>query len=370
MHLEPVGTVRSPRREAVDDDWGSVVSSIILERHLSEDALSGIEDFSHLEVVFLFDRVDESRIVTDARHPRENPAWPEVGIFAQRGRVRPNRLGVSVCRLVERQGRSLVVRGLDAIDGTPVLDIKPYMAEFGPRGRLRQPAWSHELMANYFERDRLIEGASGGAAVRASYDAVAEDYDREFGAELGSKALDRWLLGAVAEVATGTIVDLGAGAGQVAAHLASARLPVVALDLAPTMAQVAARKGVASAAGDMTSLPLASRSVGAVVCLYAVIHLSRPERLAAYREMARVLRPGGCALVAFHVGDRGNEAGTTRIVERWWDRPVEIPFRFLDPGAETRDLEACGLPLVARLDRQPVPDEHSSSRSYVVAQRR
>ena len=85
-----------------------------------------------------------------SRRPRGNPDWPDVGIFAQRAKDRPNRLGLCTCELVEVRGDTLEVRALDAIEGTPVLDIKPYMAEFAPRGPVRQPAWSHELMAGYF----------------------------------------------------------------------------------------------------------------------------------------------------------------------------------------------------------------------------
>jgi tRNA (Thr-GGU) A37 N-methylase len=86
-----------------------------------------------------------------ARHPRGNTAWSKVGIFAQRGKGRPNRLGVTIVEIVGREGRVLTVTGLDAIDGTPVLDIKPVMTEFLPRTPVRQPGWSHELMRNYWE---------------------------------------------------------------------------------------------------------------------------------------------------------------------------------------------------------------------------
>ena len=88
-----------------------------------------------------------------ARHPRNRRDWPLVGIFAQRGKNRPNRLGLTTCRIVAVDGLSVEVEGLDAIDGTPVLDIKPVMAEFLPRGAIRQPAWSRKLMAGYWEKD-------------------------------------------------------------------------------------------------------------------------------------------------------------------------------------------------------------------------
>ena len=150
MQVTPIGRVSSPRREAIDDDWGDIVSTITLDDRFGRAALRGLEDFSHLEVVYVFDQVSEQELHTGARHPRGNPDWPEVGIFAQRGKARPNRLGVSRCDLLSVEGLVVTVRALDAIDGTPVLDIKPYMREFGPRGQVRQPDWSTELMAGYW----------------------------------------------------------------------------------------------------------------------------------------------------------------------------------------------------------------------------
>jgi tRNA-Thr(GGU) m(6)t(6)A37 methyltransferase TsaA len=148
--VEPIGTVSSPRTQPVDDDWDDVAATITLADRFGPEALQGLEEFSHVEVVFVFDRVDPDRVQTASRHPRGNPAWPRVGIFAQRGSGRPNRIGVTVCRLLAVEGRSLTVQALDAIDGTPVLDVKPYLAEFAPRGEVRQPAWSQELMAAYW----------------------------------------------------------------------------------------------------------------------------------------------------------------------------------------------------------------------------
>jgi tRNA-Thr(GGU) m(6)t(6)A37 methyltransferase TsaA len=149
--VTPIGWVRSSRSEPIDDDWDTVQSEIVLdEERFGKESLAGLETFSHVEVVYLFDRVDEARIELAARHPRGNPDWPEVGIFAQRAKLRPNRLGVTACRLLEIDGLTVRVEGLDAIDGTPVLDIKPVMTEFLPRGEITQPAWSHELMATYW----------------------------------------------------------------------------------------------------------------------------------------------------------------------------------------------------------------------------
>jgi len=148
--VSAIGTVTSSRSEAFDDDWGDVIATIALAPPLDERSVAGLDQFSHVEVVFLFDRVDPAGVRVHARHPRGNPDWPEVGILAQRAKDRPNRIGLCTCELVAVEGATIVVRGLDAIDGTPVLDVKPYMREFAPRGEVRQPAWSHELMRGYW----------------------------------------------------------------------------------------------------------------------------------------------------------------------------------------------------------------------------
>jgi tRNA-Thr(GGU) m(6)t(6)A37 methyltransferase TsaA len=148
--LEPVGHVRGGRAEAIDDDWGASRARIELAAHIPAEALAGLTDFSHAEVIFVFDKVTDAQIVTGARHPRGNRNWPLVGIFAQRGKNRPNRLGVSVCKVVGVDGRGLIVEGLDAIDGTPVVDIKPVLSGFLPRGAVREPAWAAEIMKDYW----------------------------------------------------------------------------------------------------------------------------------------------------------------------------------------------------------------------------
>lgn len=148
--LEPVAVVHSPRTQRTDADWANVESVIELRKPYTAESLEGLADFSHLEIVFLMHAIDESEIVASSRHPRENPDWPRVGIFAQRGAKRPNRIGVSRCTLLAIDGPRIRVRGLDAIDGTPVLDIKPYMREFGPLGEVRQPQWADEVMRGYY----------------------------------------------------------------------------------------------------------------------------------------------------------------------------------------------------------------------------
>jgi tRNA-Thr(GGU) m(6)t(6)A37 methyltransferase TsaA len=150
--VEPIGIVHAKRVDAEDDFWGDEESRIELADSFSSAALQGLAEFSHVEIIFLFHQVDPAKIVSTARHPRNNEAWPKIGIFAQRGKNRPNRIGSTICRVVKVDGHALVVAELDAIDGTPVVDIKPVMQEFLPREPVRQPAWSRELMADYWRR--------------------------------------------------------------------------------------------------------------------------------------------------------------------------------------------------------------------------
>jgi tRNA-Thr(GGU) m(6)t(6)A37 methyltransferase TsaA len=148
--FEPIGYVRGARANPEDDFWGEGRARIELAEAIPEDALLGLEAFSHAEVIFYFHQVDPAKIVVGARHPRNNPAWPLTGIFAQRGKNRPNRLGLTIVRIVGVHGRNLEVADLDALDGTPVLDIKPVMQEFLPRTAVQQPAWASELMEDYW----------------------------------------------------------------------------------------------------------------------------------------------------------------------------------------------------------------------------
>jgi tRNA-Thr(GGU) m(6)t(6)A37 methyltransferase TsaA len=152
IQIEPIGRVVSEIREQRDEHWGNITADIRLdESRFDASALEGLQEFSHVEVLFYFNRVAEDSVVMGTRHPRENPNWPKVGIFAQRGRKRPNRIGATICEIVGIEGRSVRVRGLDALDGSPVIDIKPVIAEFLPEKKtVRQPRWSRELMSTYF----------------------------------------------------------------------------------------------------------------------------------------------------------------------------------------------------------------------------
>lgn len=148
--MDPIGTVRSSRRDVRDDGWDREQAHVELAPRFGEDALAGLDGFSHVEVIFHMDRVEPAKIETGARHPRNNRDWPLVGIFAQRGKNRPNQIGTTVCRVLRVEGTRLYVEGLDAVDGTPVLDLKPWVRELGPRGEVEQPVWMDALMGGYW----------------------------------------------------------------------------------------------------------------------------------------------------------------------------------------------------------------------------
>lgn len=151
VNLRPIGMVTGGRSEVFEDDWQDVRAVIRLDaEQFTPSAVAGLEDFSHLEVVFLFDRIDPATVRADPRPPRGNPAWPAVGVFAHRGPYRPNRIGVSRCRLLAVEGLDVHVADLDALSGSPVLDVKPYLVEFAARGPVTQPTWATELMRDYY----------------------------------------------------------------------------------------------------------------------------------------------------------------------------------------------------------------------------
>lgn len=152
LALQPIGVVHSPVNEVIDDVFEGVRSQIeLVSSSFTSESLEGLDQFSHVEIVFVFDRLTDAEIYSGARHPRGRKDWPKVGIFAQRGKNRPNRIGVTICRLIGVNGLEIEVEGLDAVNGTPVLDIKPYMREFAPRGPVHQPAWATELMSTYWK---------------------------------------------------------------------------------------------------------------------------------------------------------------------------------------------------------------------------
>ena len=149
IEMEPIGVIRSPVTEMSLGNWGSVESEI----HLNEaytDGLRGLEGFSHVMVVFYLDRARFSLEKHLLRHPRGRKHLPKVGVFAQRTKYRPNPIGVSSVELVRIKGNVLTVKSLDALDGTPVLDLKPYMPVFDKIDNAELPDWVEQFEEGYF----------------------------------------------------------------------------------------------------------------------------------------------------------------------------------------------------------------------------
>ena len=149
IELEPVATVKNSRKATTDDFWGDVISEIALLNHIPTEAFENIEQFSHLEIIYYFDKVDKSKIAYSGR-PRVNSEYPVMGIFSQRKKDRPNQLGLCTVELIGHVERSIKVKYLDAIDGTPVLDIKPVFKEFELKTEIKQASWVNDLMKYYW----------------------------------------------------------------------------------------------------------------------------------------------------------------------------------------------------------------------------
>ena len=146
--MESIGVVRSPVVEGVDEGWGNVVSEIQLDDRYAP-GLAGLNEFSHILVVFYMHKSTFDEGAHLQRRPQGRQDMPLIGIFAQRAKHRPNPIGVTAVELLSVEGNVVTVRGLDAIDGTPVLDVKPYFPVFDRR-EAETPGWVDELMKNYF----------------------------------------------------------------------------------------------------------------------------------------------------------------------------------------------------------------------------
>ncbi len=139
--MKPIGIVRNGIKQApgAGYEWGKVVSDILIDGSLTE-ALDGLEEFSHIIVLYWMHQAAPGQAPTRV-HPRRKRELPLVGLFASRSPHRPNPLGKATVRLLQRQGNTLRVEGLDAIDGTPVVDIKPYIPDYDSVTNAKVPPW-------------------------------------------------------------------------------------------------------------------------------------------------------------------------------------------------------------------------------------
>ncbi len=151
ISFTPIGFVRGGRTEARKDRWGNNRCRLELDpARITADSLIGLDQLSHIEVITYFHLEADEPVERGARHPRGRTDWPRVGILAQHGRMRPNRIGVSVCRILSVEPLAINVEGLDMVDGTPILDIKPVWSGYAPRGTCKEPDWAKQIMADYW----------------------------------------------------------------------------------------------------------------------------------------------------------------------------------------------------------------------------
>jgi SAM-dependent methyltransferase len=234
----------------------------------------------------------------------------------------------------------------------------------------RHYRWS---MSRFDRSHGRLDGGDIAVGVKATYDAIAEEYARRLGDELEGKPLDRALLtGLVELVGQGRIADLGCGPGHVTRFLSEQRADVIGVDLSPSMIAVARRRSpkLEFTASDMLALPVPDGAWAGIVALYSIIHLNRTQRAVACQEFARVLRPGGWLLVAFHVDSPQFAAGDVNHLSTWFGQKVQIDGYFLEPDDVSSQLHAVGFALEAKMERQPIAHvEAATRRCYLLARR-
>ena len=147
--LEPVGFVSSPVSERMDENWGEVKSRIILRPEYA-GALLGLEGFSHAIIVTYLHKAKYDKEKHLQRRPRNLKTMPLLGIFSQRAKNRPNPIGITAVRILEVGNDYIEIKGLDAIDETPILDIKPYYPHYDKIEESKVPEWVNIVMKGYF----------------------------------------------------------------------------------------------------------------------------------------------------------------------------------------------------------------------------
>jgi ubiquinone/menaquinone biosynthesis C-methylase UbiE len=204
-------------------------------------------------------------------------------------------------------------------------------------------------------------------AVRAAYDAAAEDYEAAFGDDLAHLPLDRAMLEAAADTVApgGVALDLGCGTGVAAVRVADGGVPTIGVDLSAGMLRVArARRQLPVAQADMRQLPFGAGAMALVVAFYSIQHIPRQGVSSALSEVARVLRPGGRLLLAAHLG-----AGDV-VSEEFLGHHVDPVGGALYSRPEiTDELVDAGFTLERAEERAHLAHEHPSRRIYLLARR-
>jgi ubiquinone/menaquinone biosynthesis C-methylase UbiE len=206
-------------------------------------------------------------------------------------------------------------------------------------------------------------------SIRESYDRLAEEYARRISNELQHKPLDRELLDrfAAAVAGRGDICDMGCGPGHVARYLRNAGATVFGLDLSPQMLQEARKVSpdISFREGNMLALDLQNGSLAGIAAFYAIVNIPHKSLPTVFREMARVLQPGGVLLLAFHLGDEAIHENEL------WGQQISMDFFLFQTSAIRHELEKAGLAIEEIIEREPyAPEvEYQSRRAYIFARK-
>jgi tRNA-Thr(GGU) m(6)t(6)A37 methyltransferase TsaA len=149
LGIRPIGYVKTSVKKETDENWGKIISEIIIDRRYAK-GLKGLDNFSHIIIVFYMHKASFDIRSHLLRKPQGKQDMPFLGIFAQRAKHRPNPIGITSVELISVNDNIIQVKGLDAIDETPIIDIKPYFPIFDSKTNVRTPDWVERLMKNYF----------------------------------------------------------------------------------------------------------------------------------------------------------------------------------------------------------------------------
>jgi SAM-dependent methyltransferase len=202
--------------------------------------------------------------------------------------------------------------------------------------------------------------------VRESYDSAAEAYAEHLATELAGKPLDRHLLNRFAEATRGRglVADLGCGPGHISRYLHEQGVTVVGIDLSPEMVRVAQRlhPGLDFEVGDMTRLHVSDAALAGVIAFYSIVHFDSSQLGEILLEIRRVLRPGGLALISFHIGDQ------VVHVDDLFGAAVSLDFVFHVPSTVVEALRSANLEVIEHVEREPYEGvEYPSRRCYLLA---
>jgi SAM-dependent methyltransferase len=206
-------------------------------------------------------------------------------------------------------------------------------------------------------------------SIRQSYDQLADEYTRRIFDELQGKAFDRELLDRFAgEVrGHGEVCDMGCGPGHVARYLRDAGAAVFGLDLSPKMLAEARRLSpdIQFREGNMLALDLPDGMLAGITAFYAIVNIPNASLIVVFREMQRVLKPGGILLLAFHIGDE------VLHEETLWGRTVSMDFFLFEPSKIQQHLQAAGFVIEQVIEREPYDPEveYQSRRAYIFARK-